>query len=73
MLKNKHASTEQTLVLCYSVINDGVTRDEAVKQQEASQTLEENTLGEQKRGVKEFGNRVWENGWCVFFGFFFWF
>ena len=66
-LRNKNASPEATLVLCYSVINDGISRDERIAEREQSNTLEEMTLGEQKRGVKETGNRVWENGWYVFF------
>ena len=72
VLRNERLSPEATLVLVYSVINDGVTRDERVASTERSEKLEETKLGEAKRGQKETGNRVWENGWCVFsFGFFF--
>ena len=72
VLRNNRLSPEATLVLVYSVINDGVTRDERVASTESSEKLEETNLGEAKRGQKETGNRVWENGWCVFsFGFFF--
>ena len=65
MLRNPRVSPEATLVLVYSVINDGVTRDERVAATESSMKLEETKLGEAKRGQKETGNRVWENGWCV--------
>ena len=65
VLRNPRLSPEATLVLVYSVINDGVTRDERVAATESSMKLEETKLGEAKRGQKETGNRVWENGWCV--------
>jgi hypothetical protein len=71
VLSNPRLAPEATLVLVYSVINDGVTRDERLAATERAGKLEETTLGEAARGEKEKGNRVWENGWCVFFFFFF--
>ena len=68
VLSNPRLAPEATLVLVYSVINDGVTRDERIAATERAGKLEETTLGEAARGEKEKGNRVWENGWCVFFG-----
>ena len=65
VLRNPRLDPEATLVLVYSVINDGVTRDERVAETERSGKLEETRLGEAARGEKERGNRVWENGWCV--------
>jgi hypothetical protein len=70
VLSNPRLAPEATLVLVYSVINDGVTRDERIAATERAGKLEETTLGEAARGEKEKGNRVWENGWCVFFFFF---
>ena len=75
VLSNPRLAPEATLVLVYSVINDGVTRDERIAATERAGKLEETTLGEAARGEKEKGNRVWENGWCVSFffsGFRFW-
>jgi U3 small nucleolar RNA-associated protein 20 len=69
VLSNPRLAPEATLVLVYSVINDGVTRDERLAATERAGKLEETTLGEAARGEKEKGNRVWENGWCVFFFF----
>ena len=71
VLSNPRLAPEATLVLVYSVINDGVTRDERLAATERAGKLEETTLGEAARGEKEKGNRVWENGWCVFFFFLF--
>ena len=65
VLRNPRMDPEATLVLMYSVIDDGVTRDERVAKAERSGKLEETRLGEAARGEKERGNRVWENGWCV--------
>ena len=69
VLSNPRLAPEATLVLVYSVINDGVTRDERIAATERAGKLEETTLGEAARGEKEKGNRVWENGWCVSFFF----
>ena len=66
MLNNKHAVPEETLVLVYSVVNDGISQEE--RQAEymeavAQGHLEDNQLGARRRGEKETGNRVWERGW----------
>jgi U3 small nucleolar RNA-associated protein 20 len=65
VLCNPRASVEETLVLCHSVINDGVSRDERAAEASADPSLKEMTLGAAPRGEKELGNRVWERGWYL--------
>ena len=53
------------LALAGSVVRDGVRHDERRKEEAESGKLKEMTLGEGRKGEKETGNRVWDNGWCA--------
>ena len=64
VLHNPHASPEETLVLVHSVVNDGVSKEEREREDAEAPKLQEMTLGMAKKGQKETGNRVWDNGWC---------
>ena len=64
VLNNPHASPEEMLVLVHSVVNDGVSKEEREREEAEAPKLEEMTLGMAKKGQKETGNRVWDNGWC---------
>ena len=64
-LANARADADEMLALAGSVVRDGVRHDERRKEEAESGKLKEMTLGEGRKGEKETGNRVWDNGWCA--------